>query len=287
VNIAECIVASGQEPKTQLGIFAEIIELILGHVLLHRLIILLLMFSSHVFATIDQPKSILYIQGVKEVLENWLQVNRKTKKALSYAMIRLVQVVITVWRTKRTSSDVFSTTLKATTEELSATFKALLLSNLQRCLQNPETLTKDDGERCMSLYSTMDALGAIDVAGNDLANLQIDTMSTLDCLKELNLELYKRFELFMTEHYPQVFSEPLKQLLRGDVAAFNGREAIRRKALAMTKQMAELEKAQLVDDLLEEVKDEQALDKLLALKHVISSCKGKFPRIICLAPTSN
>lgn len=287
MNIAECIVASGQEPKSQLGIFAEITELILGHVLLHHLIILLLMFSSHVFATIDQPKSIIYIQGVKEALENWLQVNRETKKALSYGMIRLVQVVITVWRTKCTSSDEFSTTLKTTTEELSATFKALLLSNLQRRLQNPEMLTKDDGERCMSLYSTMDALDAIDVAGNDLVNLQIDTMSTLDYLKELNPELCKRFELFMTEHYPQVFGEPLKQLLRGDVTAFNGREAIRRKALAMTKQMAELEKAQLVDDLLEEVRDEQALDKLLALKHVIGSCEGKFLRIICLAPTSN
>jgi hypothetical protein len=240
-----------------------------------------------VLATIDQPKSLDYIQGVKEALESWLQVNRRTKKVPSYAMIRLVQVVITIWRTKGTSSDDFSMALTETTEELSAIFRSLLLSNLQRRLQKPEKLIQDDDERCMSLYSTMDALDALNVGESDLVNLQVDIMSTLDSLKEWNSELGKRFELFLTEHYPGVFGEPPKRLLKGDVTTVTGREAIRRKSMAMTKRMTELEKLQLVTDLLEEVGDAQALDKLLALKHVIASCEGELAKVTFLTATSN
>jgi hypothetical protein len=230
-----------------------------------------------VFSTIDQPKSLDYIQDVKEALENWLQVNRKAKKVLSYAMIRLVQVVIMVWRTKGTSSDEFSLALKKTTEELLATFRGLLLSNLQRRLQKPEKLTEEGDERCMSLYSTMDALDAIDVGESDLVNLQVDTMSTLASLKELNAELGKRLELFMTEHYPAAFGEPLKTLLGGDVTTVAVRHAIQKKAMTMTKGMTEPERLQLVTDLLEEVGNAQALDKLLTLKYVINSCEGQLP----------
>lgn len=239
------------------------------------------------FATIDQPKSRDYIQGTKGALENWLQVNRKTKKVPSYAMIRLVQVVITVWRTKGTSSDDFSMALKDTAEELSGTFRGLLLSNLQQRLQKPEKLTQDDNERCLSFYSTMDALDAIDVGEGDFINMQVDVISTLNSLKELNSELGKRLELFMTEHYPAVFGEPPKRLLKGDVTTIAGREAIRRKAMAMTKRMTEPEKLQLVTDLLEEVGAANALDKLLALKHVIASCEGELAKVTFLTATAN
>jgi len=213
------------------------------------------------------------------VLENWLEVNRKTKKVLPYAMIRLVQVVIMVMKTKNNSSNEFSTALRKTTEELSAKFQTLLLSSLQRRLQNPEKLSQDDGDRCMSLYNTMDALDVIGLQQIDLANLQVDIMSILNTLKEINPKLEKRFELFMTEHYPAVFGKPPERLLKGDVTTINDREAIRRKALAMTKHMTEPEKLQLVNDLVEEVRGEEALDKLLALKYIISSCGGKLSNI--------
>jgi hypothetical protein len=212
-------------------------------------------------------------------LGNWLQVNRKTKKVPSYAMIRLIQVVLAVWRTKGTYSDEFSMTLKETTEEFSVTFRDLLLCNLQRRLQKTEKLTQDDDERCMSLYSTMDALDVINVGESDLVNLDVDTRSTLDSLKELNLELGNRFELFMIEHYPGVFGEPPERLLKGAVGTVAGREAIRRKARATTQRMTEPKKLQLVSDLLEEVGDAQALDKLLALKHVIAGCEGGLAKL--------
>jgi hypothetical protein len=240
-----------------------------------------------VFATIDQPKSREYIQGAKDALENWLQVNRKTKRVPSYATIRLVQVVITVWRTKATSVDGFLMALKETAEKFSATFKGLLLSNLQRCLQKPEKLAQDNDEHCLSLYSTMDALDAFDAGEGDLVKMQINVISTLDLLKELNSELGKRLELFMTEHYPAVFGEPPKRLLKGDITTIAGREVIRRKAVAMTKRMTEPEKLQLVTDLLEEVGDAQALDKLLALKHVIANCEGGHAKVTFLNAIPN
>lgn len=223
---------------------------------------------------------------MKEALGNWLQVNCKTEVP-SYAMIRLMQVVLAVWRTKCTYSDEFSMTLKETTEEFSATFRGLLLCNLQRRLQKTEKLTQDDEERCMSLYSTMDALDVIDVGESDLVDLDIDTRSGLDSLKELNPELRNRFELFMIEHYPEIYGESPERLLKGAVGTVAGREAIRRKARAMTQRMTEPEKLQLVSDLLEEVGDAQALDKLLALKHVIAGCEGELAKLIFLNTTSN
>ncbi len=231
---------------------------------------------SDVFATVDQQKSLDYIQGAKESLGNWLKINRRTKKVLSYAMIRLVQVVLMVWKAKCTSSDNLSAELKESVEEFSATFGGLLLSNLQWLLQKPKKLTQDGDERCLSLYSTMDALDAVDPAESGLGDLQVDTISTLNSLQEVNPELGKRFELFMTEHYPGVFGEPRRKVLKGDVATVTGREAIRRKAIALTKRMTESGKLQLVTDLLEEVGDEDSLDTLLALKHVIDSCEGEF-----------
>jgi hypothetical protein len=63
------------------------------------------------------------------------------------------------------------------------------------------------------------------------------------------------------------------------VATSTGRESIRRKAIAVPGRMTEPGKLQLVNNLLEEMRDEEAFDKLLALKYVIDSCEGKLAEV--------
>jgi hypothetical protein len=55
VDLAECIVTLGREPKMQLKIFTEIPELILGYALFH-LIMLLLMSSQSRFRNYRSAK---------------------------------------------------------------------------------------------------------------------------------------------------------------------------------------------------------------------------------------
>jgi hypothetical protein len=217
---------------------------------------------------------------VKDALEKWFKDSVKTKKALSYGMIRLVQVVMTAWRARGASSDGFSTEFRETTEEFTAMFRDLLLSNLKRRLQKPEKLSNDDDDRCMSLYSTMDALDAIGATSSDLADLQINVGAALVSLNEWNLKLEKRFEVFVIEHHWVRLDEHPTISLGGDTTSVTGRRAIRKKVKAVTEQMPELEKLQLAIHMLDELADESAVDKLLALKHVIVNCEGQLAYLI-------
>jgi nucleolar pre-ribosomal-associated protein 2 len=195
-------------------------------------------------------------------------------------MVRLVQVVMAAWIARGASSDDFSNEFRNTTKEFMATFRMLLLSNLKRRLQKPEKLTNDDNYRCMSLYSTLDALDVVGVNDGDLADLQIDPRIALVSLDEWNTELEKRFEVFVYEHHWIKFDELSMISLGGDITSLTGRQAIRKKAKAVTEYMSELEKLQLVIRMLDEQADEHALDKLLALKHVIVTCEGQFTHLV-------
>lgn len=215
---------------------------------------------------------------MRDAIEKWFQDSRKSKKPLSYAMIRLVQIVMTAWKNRGASSDGFS--LRETTEVFTATFRALLLSNLKRLLQKPEKLRNDDNDQCMSLYSTTDALDAIGVTDNNLTGLEIDATATLISLNKFNSMLEMRFEVFVIEHRWIRFNEHPKISLGGDVTSVIGRQAIKRKAKAVTEQMTEFEKLQFVTRMLDQMANEHALERLLALKHVIASCEGQLVPLI-------
>jgi hypothetical protein len=121
----------------------------------------------------------------------------------------------------------------------------------------------------------MDALDVIGVTDGDLAELRIDPRVALESLIDWNSELEKRFEVFIYEHHWIKFNDLSITSLGGDVTTFTGQQAIWKKAKAVTEQMSELEKLQLVIRMLDELADQQALDKLLALKQVVLSCEGQ------------
>jgi hypothetical protein len=225
----------------------------------------------------DQPRSRDYIFEMVSILEDWLQKNIKAKTTLPYAMIRLAQVAVSALDVKLTSLDTPNNLSKQREAEILALFKKLLLSNLQRRLQKPEKLKSDDDTRCMSLHSTIDALDALGVSEDDLADVQVDIRQSLIPLKEFNAELEKRLEGFIIECCPKGLDATPSSLLGGDPASSLGRESIQKKVLAITERMTEADKLRLVDSLLSEgFAGSNSLDKLFALRHAIVSCEGEF-----------
>lgn len=192
-------------------------------------------------------------------------------------MIRLAQTAILALSDKAAPFDDLS---KQKVAEITIMFKSLLLSNLQRQLQKPKHFKINDWNRSMSLHSTMDALDALGVCEDHLANLLTDIKQVLILLQDLNPELKQRLEVFITLHCPKGLNGPPRSLLNGDPKTSVGRISIRRMSQAMTERMTEAERLQLVHALLGEgILDSTSLGILVALRNVIISCEGMYETI--------
>jgi hypothetical protein len=223
----------------------------------------------------DQPRSRDYILEMVPTLVEWLQKYSKAKTVPPYAMIRLAQVAVSALGAKLNLVDTTGNLSKQSEAGIVSSLKDLLLSNLRRRLQRPEKLKDDDDNRCMSLYSTMDALDALGVSKDDLTDLQ-----ALVPLKEFNTELKIRLETFITEYCPKGLDAIPSILLRGDPSSSLGRRFIQKKVQAVTGGMSETERLSLVGTLLDEGSaDSNGLDKLLALRYAIAGCEGKSERL--------
>jgi hypothetical protein len=212
-------------------------------------------------------------------LVEWLQKYSKAKTAPPYAMIRLAQVAVSALGAKLNLVEP-TCNLSKQSEGVVSSLKDLLLSNLRHRLQKPEKLRDDDCNRCMSLYSTMDALDALGVGQDDMMDLQAHMEQALIPLGEFNTELKMRLETFITEYYPKGLDVIPSILLRGDPSSSLGRKSIQKKVQAVTGSMSETERLRLVGTLLDEgFADSNGLGKLLALRYAIANCEGKSERL--------
>ncbi|KAI9742252.1 MAG: hypothetical protein M1818_004152 [Claussenomyces sp. TS43310] len=260
LDLGESIAVLGSEPRTLLPIFAEFARLTL----------------SHVLATIDQHKSRDYLQAVFDTLEKWIQQNVRAKNPPAFTMIGLVKVISSVVATKTASLKSSKILDDERYTSMSLLFKEMLLNNLSRLLQKPSKLRKFDGERSMSLYSTVDALRALHLEKEDIETLSETLREVpLDALQETNVEIGRIVKTYLFEQIPSIVQgASATDSLGGDVFSDVGRQAVQSKTSTLSKSLEEDERLVLATDLLREgLADKGNLDKLLALKDVILTCE--------------
>lgn len=231
---------------------------------------------SHILAAVDQPKSREYIYEMISIVEEWIEANIKAKKVPSFAMIGLVQVVISVLGTKALVLNTSNIANEQKLAELQSSYRELLSRNLRRRLEKPEKLKDKNDERTMSLYKTMDAFDAIGTTQYEIADLRMNYKSFTSTLMEINPKLRHRFELFMFEH-DKTIDRSSFHVSKGEIASIIGRKAIKREVLATTEGLAEPDRLQLASRILADtLEGDKSIENLLALRHVIASCESKF-----------
>jgi len=209
-------------------------------------------------------------------IRDWLRVNNEAKEVPVYAIVGLLKVATSALKTRATHLRTLKIVSDEELHDLQDSFRKLLLHNLERLIRRPEMIETDDNEKLMSLYSTFDAVDAVGFRESDFDELRGNAKAVISTIVTSNLELGKRFELFMIEHDEKAFSGLFTGLFVGDVTSIVGRQGLQQRVLSITKGMIETQKLRIVIRLLDETSaDMESLDKLLALKFVISSCEGR------------
>jgi hypothetical protein len=173
---------------------------------------------SHILAAVDQPKSREYIYEMISIVEEWIEANIKAKKVPSFAMIGLVQVVISVLGTKALVLNTSNIANEQKLAELQSSYRELLSRNLRRRLEKPEKLKDKNDERTMSLYKTMDAFDAIGTTQHEIADLRIASIIGRKAIKR---EVLATTEGLAEPDRLQLASRILADTLEGDKSIEN------------------------------------------------------------------
>lgn len=227
---------------------------------------------SHVLATVDQPKCAEYYKDMLSFVKSWLKTREKSKSVTSFTMIRLIQVVLSSLENRIDNLVKQEILGKDKLSKMISLYGKVLVSNLLQRLQKPEKLKDDDGDRCMAVYCTLDAL---EVLFEGLPPFLEVPKPLIMALRDVNPMLAIRLEVSLLELAPRTAGGIPDTLVYGDVTSIAGRQSIRKGAEGVLKGLSEAAKLSIVASMLQEkLHGTDTLEKLLSLRHFIADCEG-------------
>lgn len=231
-------------------------------------------------ANLDQPRSQEYVSdAISHIRKKCPSSGSKTKGERSWDFVSaaLFQVVLSALSTKEASLDkrdiLSSDDLKGITES----FKSSLLRQLKSLLKMPAKLanTSSEGETGLELLTIVDALSTLGVDGTEAAELVEDVKSFIASLTEAEREVASRLETFISAYARDTDGDLLDTELKGNTFTIYGRKGIFEQAAGLTTGKSQQDKLDLLRETFgERLVGLSQLDKLLAARHIISSCKG-------------
>jgi nucleolar pre-ribosomal-associated protein 2 len=231
-------------------------------------------------ANLDQPRSQEYVSDAISHIKKKCPTSggkAKGERSWDFASAALFQVVLSALSAKQASLDkrdiVSSEDLKGITDS----FKGSLLGQLRSLLKKPAKLasTGSESETGLELLTIVDALSTLGLDGTKLAELVDDVKSFIASFTEAEREVASRLETFISAHARDTDGDLLDTELKGNTSTIYGRKGIFEQATALTTGKSQQDKLDLLRETFgENLVGLSQLDKLLAARHIISSCKG-------------
>ena len=209
------------------------------------------------------------------IVRKWIEKYSKSKTVPPFAMIRLTQVVVISLVNKSDSLESAGHQQSAL-EDVVRMYRELLLSIIERRLQKPEKLTKDDGPSAMAVYCALSALNVIGMSNAASDSVTAALAVGTPTLRDINPVLSICLETFLDELTPENFdAHSIDILADGEITSTAGRHSIQTRVETITKNLSEHEKLRLVDIVLQKsLGSSENLNLLLTLWHAISACEG-------------
>lgn len=197
---------------------------------------------------------------------------------LNFASIALCQVVISGLLLKEAALNELNL---MSHEDLSAVidfFKKSLLAQLKALLKTAKQSAKPGSEAIghIGLLSIIEALASVGVDGSKLAELRSNAMMFIESIKDTENEVASRLEAFISVNARDIDGCLVDGQLNGDISTVYGRQGVINKADAVMAEGNQEEKLELLRTLFLQNRSASLLqlDNLLAIKCIISACKG-------------
>jgi nucleolar pre-ribosomal-associated protein 2 len=202
----------------------------------------------------------------------------------SFTSVALFQVVLTALLAKHAVLNRLGIITSDDLRGMTDSFKDSLLSRLKTLLKTPQKTPKADAKARvhLELLCIVDALTTFRADGIKLAALTDDVKSFIASMAGEDAELASRLETFMAVHGCGVDGEQFGVDLTGDTSIIFGRRGLLDKTNALVATMSQQEKLDLLKSMLvNDVIGTSRLDKVLAARYIIVSCKGLTLLTIC------
>lgn len=227
---------------------------------------------------LDQSRSQEYVSDTIAYMQKTCSAPGKKSKADSwdFASATLFQVLLSALSAKEETLDELNLISRSDLKGVENSFKDSLVVQMRSLLKKPEKLDSSSRTaRHLELLSIIDVLTALGVDGLKLTELIDHAKTFINSLTETDGEVASRLETFISGHARNEDGELVDTELKGDALTTYGRQGIIDKANALVTGKSEKEKLELVQAIFgEDLAGISMLDKLLAARHVISTCKG-------------
>ncbi|KIN03707.1 hypothetical protein OIDMADRAFT_158460 [Oidiodendron maius Zn] len=231
-------------------------------------------------ANLDQPRSHEYALDAIKYIQKQLPSQEgkgSGEQEWNFTSVTLFQVVLFAFSTKKTALNELGILSSGDLRGIIDAFKDSLLGQLKTLLKMPKQSPNSSRKTgaYLKLFSIIDALTAFHVDGSKLAALTDDVKHFIDSLTDAEDEVASRLDTFMAVHSHDTDGEPLNVDLNGNTSTTFGRQGILDKVKALVATKDRHEKLDLLSSALgDDLTGISQLDKLLAVRHIISSCKG-------------
>lgn len=231
-------------------------------------------------ANLDQPRSQEYISDAIAYLRKQSPSSRdrsKKDQSCDFASATLSQIVLSALLAKEITLDELKVISSDDLNDVAGSFKDTLRSQMKSLVKKTEKLANpiDGAGRQLELLSIIDALTTLGVDGPKLAKLTGDVKSCVVSLTETQPEIGSRLDTFIAVHARDADGELLDTELKSDSSTIYGRQEIIDKVAAMVTGKDQQEKLDLLQSTFgDDLAGLSQLDKLLAARYIISTCKG-------------
>ena len=232
--------------------------------------------SRQVTENLDQPRNRIYalemVDYVRKKLNTQTGENEKTKHKWNPARVALFEATLVSLAVKRDALDKLSILSSSDLLILTTSFEDSLLCKLQKSLRKGSKLQRDEKQN--SIMSFIDALTAININKPKLASLVSDAKRFLETLDETEHDMGMRVAAFFSG-IPQDDGETTNLKESGDTSTIAGRQSIIAIVQPMIDEKDQDDRLELLASVFSEsYAISTELDRLLAVKHIISACSG-------------
>jgi nucleolar pre-ribosomal-associated protein 2 len=243
-------------------------------------------------ASLSQPQSQEYVSdAVTYIRKQSSGFGSKGKKgSWNFASTTLCEVVLAALLAKEAALDKLDLISCQDLKVIADSRKDSLLVQMKGLLKKSKKSANSGNQTAkhLDLLSVINALTTVGVDGLKLAELTDDAKSFIALLAETEGEVVSRLETFMSVHARDDDGNLLDTELNGDASTVSGRQGIVDKVNALIIGKDEDEKLELLKSLFgEDIDGLSHLDRLLAARHIISTCKGLSALIMATARANN
>ncbi|PVH78171.1 hypothetical protein DL98DRAFT_590499 [Cadophora sp. DSE1049] len=218
--------------------------------------------------TVDQPRSSAYISDAfKKIQKKVNKAAEKKKHRLNFALIAIFEVALIAFHDKSTVLNGLNIVKVDDLDDLTASFKDCILSQLKDTLRK---FQKENANDFLLVLSIIDALSTLGVDESRLAGLEDSAAAFIASVGKTNEFFGERLQTFMVTHSPKADGRIPASQLSSSVTDVYSRESIIARTDAAISGLGNEEKLGLLQELLgEDLGGLEQLDKLLAARQII------------------